>query len=61
MPESSIAPFLTELSQRVKSEEIRVGSYPSFGGGVTVSLLGQNTERVKELGEEVSQADGPFI
>jgi molybdopterin-biosynthesis enzyme MoeA-like protein len=28
MPESSIAPFLTRLSERVRKEGIRIGSYP---------------------------------
>lgn len=53
LPESSIAPFLTELSNRVKVEGIRVGSYPSFGKGVRVSLIGKDVERVKAIGEEV--------
>lgn len=30
MPESSIAPYLTELHERVKKEGIRVGSYPQL-------------------------------
>ncbi|KAF8314544.1 Molybdopterin binding protein [Clavulina sp. PMI_390] len=53
MPESFIAPFLTGLAERVKAQGIKVGSYPSFNKGVTVSLLGQNVELVKQIGEEV--------
>ncbi|KZV99011.1 Molybdopterin binding protein [Exidia glandulosa HHB12029] len=53
LPESSIAPFLTELQRRVKGEGVRIGSYPSFQKGVTVSLIGNNEARVRELGEEV--------
>jgi hypothetical protein len=30
-----------------------VGSYPLFMRGVYVSLIGQNEERVRELGKEV--------
>jgi hypothetical protein len=32
LPESSIAPYLTELQKRVKEEGIRVGSYPLLQG-----------------------------
>ena len=53
LPESSIAPYLAELQGRVKEEGVRVGSYPFFMKGVFVSLIGQNEERVRELGKEV--------
>lgn len=53
LPESSIAPFLTALQQRVKTEGVRIGSYPSFQKGVTVSLIGNDETRVRELGVEV--------
>ena len=53
MPESSIAPFLTELSNRVKKEGIRVGSYPKFSQGVDVSLIGKEQSRLDELAMEV--------
>jgi hypothetical protein len=53
LPESSIAPYLAELQERVKVEGVRVGSYPFFMKGVFVSLIGQNEERVRELGKEV--------
>lgn len=52
MPESSIAPFLTELQARVKSEGIRVGSYPKLRQGVDVSLIGQDNARLQELAQE---------
>ncbi|KAF9515016.1 hypothetical protein BS47DRAFT_1316432 [Hydnum rufescens UP504] len=55
LPESSIAPFLSALHHRVKSDGIRVGSYPIFQQGVTVSLLGKDVERVKALGDEVAR------
>jgi molybdopterin-biosynthesis enzyme MoeA-like protein len=53
LPESSIAPYLTELQKRVKEEGIRVGSYPFLMQGVFVSLIGQDEGRVRELGKEV--------
>lgn len=53
-PESFIAPFLTELSTRVKADGIKVGSYPSFHKGVAVSLLGQNVDLVKRIAQEVA-------
>jgi len=52
-PESSIAPYLTSLHKRLGPEGIRVGSYPSFERGVTVSLIGRDEERVREIGQEV--------
>ncbi|KAA1471936.1 Molybdopterin binding protein [Dentipellis sp. KUC8613] len=55
LPESSIAPYLTELHQRVKKEGIRVGSYPLLLKGVYVSLIGLDEKRVRELGEEVQR------
>jgi molybdopterin-biosynthesis enzyme MoeA-like protein len=54
LPESTIAPYLTELQERVKKEGVRVGSYPFFMG-VFVSLIGQNEGRVRELGKEVER------
>jgi len=53
LPESSIAPYLAELQERVKMEGVRVGSYPFFMKGVFVSLIGRNEKRVRELGKEV--------
>lgn len=53
MPESNIAPFLTALQKRVSKEGVRVGSYPLFLQGVTVSLIGRDEERLRELGQEV--------
>jgi hypothetical protein len=52
-PESSIAPYLAELQKRVKGEGVRVGSYPLLMRGVTISLIGPDETRVRELGQEV--------
>ena len=62
LPESSIAPYLTELQKRVKDEGVRVGSYPLMNKGVFVSLIGQNEGRVRELGKEVEgQTEGRVV
>lgn len=55
MPESSIAPFLTDLQKRVQPEGIRIGSYPVIQKGVYVSLIGANRDRVHTLGIEVER------
>ncbi|CAE6433715.1 unnamed protein product [Rhizoctonia solani] len=55
LPESNIAPYLTTLQARVKSEDIQVGSYPTVGRGVTVSLIGKNLARLTELALEVAE------
>ena len=54
LQESQIAPYLTELQERVKEEGVRVGSYPLPMKGVFVSLIGLDEERVRELGNEVA-------
>ena len=54
VPESSIAPYLTTLHKRLASEGIRVGSYPLLQRGVTVSLIGRDEERIREIGQEAS-------
>ncbi|KAF8581229.1 Molybdopterin binding protein [Ramaria rubella] len=56
LPESSIAPYLTSLHQRLKPDGIRVGSYPQFQRGVTISLIGDNEAKIREIGEEASVA-----
>ena len=62
LPESSIAPYLTELQKRVKEEGIRVGSYPLPMRGAFVSLIGQDEGRIRELGKEVEgQTEGKVV
>lgn len=53
LPESVIAPYLTKLQNKVADEGIKVGSYPKWQGGVKVSLLGRNLERLEQLVPEV--------
>ncbi|KAI8989041.1 MoaB/Mog domain-containing protein [Trametes punicea] len=55
LPESSIAPYLTELQARTKEEGVRVGSYPLLAKGVYVSLIGRDADKVCALAEEVAQ------
>jgi hypothetical protein len=55
LPESSIAPYLEKLNTRCKQENIRLGSYPKFQGGVDVSRIGDDLNRLHELGEEVEK------
>ncbi|KAF9788058.1 MoaB/Mog domain-containing protein [Thelephora terrestris] len=60
-PESSIAPFLTALQERVKNDGIRIGSYPFFGRGVCVSLIGLDKPSILALGGEVIKETGGYI
>jgi hypothetical protein len=42
MPESSVAPYLTELAARVEPKGVKVGSYPRWGKKTnTVTLVGR--------------------
>lgn len=54
LPESSIAPYLTELQARTKDQGVRVGSYPLLSYGVYVSLIGLDAAAVKSLSDEVA-------
>lgn len=62
LPESSIAPFLTALQERVKDDGVRIGSYPFFGRGVCVSLIGLDEQSILALGKEVvKETDGYIV
>jgi hypothetical protein len=42
LPESEVAPYLTELAARVESKGVKVGSYPRWGKKKnTVTLVGK--------------------
>jgi molybdopterin-biosynthesis enzyme MoeA-like protein len=42
LPESAVAPYLTELAQRVEPKGVKVGSYPRWGKSRnTVTLVGR--------------------
>jgi len=49
---------LTSLQERVKSDGVRIGSYPFFGRGVCVSLIGLDKPSILALGEEVAKETG---
>ncbi|KIM54517.1 hypothetical protein SCLCIDRAFT_136687 [Scleroderma citrinum Foug A] len=55
LPESSIAPYLTQLQARVSAERIRIGSYPVLQRGVYVSLIGVDRKRVAGIAAEVEK------
>ncbi|KAL4253362.1 Molybdopterin binding protein [Abortiporus biennis] len=61
-PESSIAPYLTELQAKYKEQGIRIGSYPLLSHGVYVSIIGQDSETVQGIGKDVAAAlDGRLV
>lgn len=55
LPESNIAPYLSQLQARVGEEGIRIGSYPVLQRGVYVSLIGADRERVARIAAEVER------
>lgn len=60
--QSNITPFLIELTDRCKAEDIKVGSYPTFGAGVDVSLIGTDLGRLQEIAREVEErVDGKTV
>lgn len=61
LPESSIAPFLTSLQERVKNDGVRIGSYPFFGRGVCVSLIGLDKPNILALGQEVMRETRGYV
>ncbi|KAK9321305.1 MoaB/Mog domain-containing protein [Lipomyces orientalis] len=56
--ESEMAPFLTQLQERVKDREIKIGSYPHMVGINTVSIIGKEEylDYMKELVKETEEA-----
>lgn len=56
LPESGVASFLTELSTKVESKGIKVGSYPRWGKSRnTVTLVGRDKEYMESLVPEVEK------
>ncbi|PYH89893.1 molybdopterin binding domain protein [Aspergillus ellipticus CBS 707.79] len=54
LPESTIAPYLTDLAAKVSSRNIKVGSYPRWGNKLnTVTLVGTDKEFMDALIPEV--------
>lgn len=62
MPESSISPFLQRLTDKCKPLGIKVGSYPKFGSGVDVSVIGFDVAKLEEIAKEVEkEVDGKVV
>jgi len=56
MPESAVAPYLTELAGKVESKGVKVGSYPRWGKPRnTVTLVGKDLELLESLVAEVEK------
>lgn len=56
LPESGVAEFLTELSQKVESKGVKVGSYPRWGKSKNVvTLVGKDVEYMESLVPEVEK------
>ncbi|KAK3707493.1 hypothetical protein LTR37_012135 [Vermiconidia calcicola] len=54
LPESEVAGYLTELSGKVESKGVKVGSYPRWGKSRnTVTLVGKDKEYMESLVSEV--------
>jgi len=56
LPESGVAEYLTELSSKVESKGIKVGSYPRWGKSRnTVTLVGKDKDFMESLVPEVEK------
>lgn len=56
MAESAVAPFLTELAQRVEPRGVKVGSYPRWGKSHnSVTLVGRDLALMQSLVPEVEK------
>lgn len=56
LPESAVAPYLTELAAKVESRGVKVGSYPRWGKKRnTVTLVGADKEFLESLVSEVEE------
>ncbi|KAL4802360.1 MoaB/Mog domain-containing protein [Aspergillus unguis] len=56
LPESAVAPYLTDLASRVESKGVKVGSYPRWQKKRnTVTLVGKDKELLDSLIDEVQE------
>lgn len=54
LPESAVAPYLTDLAKRVESKGVKVGSYPRWGKkNNSVTLVGRDKDFLESLVPEV--------
>ncbi|RDW69739.1 putative molybdopterin binding protein [Coleophoma cylindrospora] len=63
MPESAVAPYLTELAAMVESKGVKVGSYPRWGKEHnTVTLVGRDQAYLESLVADVEKnVDGKRV
>ncbi|KAK4450011.1 MoaB/Mog domain-containing protein [Podospora aff. communis PSN243] len=55
LPESEVAPYLTELAAVVEPKGVKVGSYPRWGKkNNTVTLVGKDKEFIESISAEVA-------
>jgi len=45
----------------VKNDGVRIGSYPLFGRGVCISLIGLDKSNLLALGEEVAKETDGYV
>jgi molybdopterin-biosynthesis enzyme MoeA-like protein len=56
LPESEVAPYLTELAEKVEAKGVKVGSYPRWGKKRnTVTLVGRDVEYMESLVADVEK------
>ncbi|CAH7666882.1 molybdopterin binding domain-containing protein [Phakopsora pachyrhizi] len=54
LPESIIAPFLSNLSKELSTENIKIGSYPNLvTGTVTISLIGIDSSKLEKISKVI--------
>lgn len=63
LPESVVAPYLTELAKKVESRGVKVGSYPRWEKSRnTVTLVGKDQEFLNSIAPEVaSNVNGRIV
>lgn len=55
MPESAVAPYLTELARKVEPQGVKVGSYPRWGKKRnTVTLVGKDQAFLDSIAPDVA-------
>lgn len=55
LPESAVAPYLTELAKKVEPHGVKVGSYPRWGKKRnTVTLVGKDKEFLDNIAPEAA-------
>lgn len=56
LPESAVAPYLTELAKKVEPQGVKVGSYPRWGKAKnTVTLVGKDRQFLDGIAPDVAK------